>query len=259
MTLAQQLHPHPIDKSTLPSWLPGRVRIAQIALALLLLALLWHGREAIQSWLALLGDQEALRVLVGRAGLLGPLVLALLQFLQMLVAFVPGHVLTVAGGYLYGFPLGLALNLVLLVCIAQLLFLLARRAGRPLAVRLASPALLERLDGLIEREGFPILLVTYMLPFMPGDAMNLVAGLSSISAQRFLAASILGRLPGTILLTLVGAYGLQLPAWLYGIAGLLLLLPAAIWWGRRPSSPLRAFSAVSASPRCQRPDRWPEL
>jgi uncharacterized membrane protein YdjX (TVP38/TMEM64 family) len=63
--------------------------------------------------------------------------------------------------------------------------------------------------------------------------MNLVAGLSSISARRFLAASILGRLPGTVLLTLVGAYGLQVPIWLYGIAVLPLLLPAVIWLGRR--------------------------
>jgi uncharacterized membrane protein YdjX (TVP38/TMEM64 family) len=233
MTLAQQLRPHLIDKTTLPSWLPARARIAQIVLALAALALLWHWREPVRDLLALAGDQEALRVYVSRVGLLGPLVLALLQFIQMLVAFVPGHLLTVAGGYLYGFPLGLALNLVLLICIAQLLFLLARRAGRPLALRLASPALLERLDGMLEREGFPILLITYLLPFMPGDAMNLVAGLSSISARRFLAASILGRLPGTVLLTLVGAYGLQLPAWLYGIVVLPLVLPAVIWLGRR--------------------------
>jgi uncharacterized membrane protein YdjX (TVP38/TMEM64 family) len=173
--------------------------------------------------------------------------LALLQFIQMVVAFVPGHLLTVAGGYLYGFPIGLALNLVVLVTIAQVLFLLARRAGRPLVTRMASPALLARLDGIIEREGFPILLVTYMLPFMPGDAMNLVAGLSSISSQRFLAASVLGRLPGTILLTLVGSYGLQLPAWLYAIVVLLLLVPAAIWWVRRRSGRQQNMSDLSVT------------
>jgi uncharacterized membrane protein YdjX (TVP38/TMEM64 family) len=40
--------------------------------------------------------------------------------------------------------------------------------------------------------------------------MNFVAGLTGISGKRFLAANLLGRTPGAVMLTLIGSHGLSL-------------------------------------------------
>jgi uncharacterized membrane protein YdjX (TVP38/TMEM64 family) len=49
-----------------------------------------------------------------------------------------------------------------------------------------------------------------MLPIFPADVMNYVAGLSGLSNRHFFIANLLGRLPGVVLMTAVGAYGFQL-------------------------------------------------
>lgn len=240
MTAAQQLFPRPTQTGPVRRMpcLPGRARVIRVCLALAALVLLWCLRGPVLDVLALAQDQEALRVHVAAAGAWGPVLLALLQLVQMVVAFIPGQLLTMAGGYLYGFPLGLALNLALLIGLSQGLFLLSRRFGRPLATRLASPALLQRLDGVLEREGLPILVISFMLPFLPADAMNLVAGLSAMSPLRFLLASTVGRLPGAVLLTLVGAYGVQrLPLWACALTALLLAGTVAFWLRSRQLAP----------------------
>jgi uncharacterized membrane protein YdjX (TVP38/TMEM64 family) len=69
-----------------------------------------------------------------------------------------------------------------------------------------------------------------MLPIFPADVMNFVAGLSSISWRKFLAANFVGRLPGGILLTAPGANGLVLTipvVMLFTIAGLVMF---GGWW-----------------------------
>ena len=52
--------------------------------------------------------------------------------------------------------------------------------------------------------------ISFLLPIFPSDAMNFVAGLSGIDARRFLVANFLGRFPSAVMLTLIGAYGLDL-------------------------------------------------
>ena len=77
--------------------------------------------------------------------------------------------------------------------------------------RLVPASMLDRWNKIAERQGFSLFLISFLLPIFPCDVMNFVAGLSPISPWQFLAASLLGRLPGVALLTLVGSHGLELP------------------------------------------------
>ena len=137
------------------------------------------------------------------------MVLAIVQFIQILDAVIPGHVFLIAAGYVYGLPLGLLLNVVYIVAASQLAFSLARWAGRPLISRLVSNELLEKWYAIGEKQGFTFFTIAFILPVFPTDVMNFVAGLSGISPRKFLAANFLGRLPGAVILTLIGSHGLQ--------------------------------------------------
>jgi uncharacterized membrane protein YdjX (TVP38/TMEM64 family) len=201
-------------------------RFAFLLLAMLILWLLWRVREPVWTMMALVGDQAAVSAYLQSYGLWGPLVLAFAQLIQVIVAFIPGHVFLIAGGYVYGFVPGFILNMTAIVLASQLGFALARWFGRPVVERLVDENTLDRWYRLGEKQGFLFFTIAFVLPVFPSDAMNFVGGLTGISGARFLAASFLGRLPGAIMLTMIGAYGLEFSAttWTFIISAALVVL-----------------------------------
>ncbi len=169
---------------------------------------LWWG-PLLQS-LALLQDQQAISTQLRAYGAWGPLFLALAQWLQVLIAVIPGHVFLVAAGYVYGFPVGFILNFTFIVAASQFSYFLARFAGRPLVNRFVSPTKIDHWQQIAEKQGFTFFTIAFLLPVFPTDAMNFVAGLSGLSSRKFLAANAIGRLPSAIILTLIGSHGLEL-------------------------------------------------
>lgn len=172
----------------------------------------------------MVGDQAAVSAYLQSYGIWGPIVLILVQIVQVLAAFIPGHVFLIAAGYVYGFPLGFILNLASVVAASQLAYALARWAGRPFVSRLVSPELLHRWEGIAEEKGLPFFTIAFVLPMFPTDAMNFVAGLSGLSPRKFLAANILGRLPSAVILTLIGSHALKLSRTTWGLLAALVII-----------------------------------
>ena len=184
---------------------------------LLIIGLAW---QPLTNLVALLGDREAVIAYVQGCGVWGPVSLSLIQFLQVIIAVIPGQPFMVAAGWSYGFSGGLLINLGSTMVASQLAFALARRVGYPLVSRLVPASALARWMKMAERRGSTFFLIVYLVPIFPADTMNFVAGLSSISPRRFLVANSVGRLPWVILMTLVGSHGLELtPAVWAVIAG----------------------------------------
>lgn len=200
---------------------PGSPRRWATAVFIILLValLLWQVRDAVWELLSLVGDQEAASAALQAYGVWGPLALAVAQLLQVLIAFIPGHVFLIAAGYVYGFVPGFLLNITAIVAASQFAFALARWFGRPLVERLVAKDILDRWYRIGEKQGFLFFTIAFVLPVFPTDAMNFVGGLSGISGAKFLAANILGRLPSAIMLTLIGAYGLEFGPSTWAIIG----------------------------------------
>ena len=174
----------------------------------------------------LVSDREAVSAFLTQIGIAGPLLLGLILVLQVVVAAIPGHVLMISGGYVYGFGVAFFVNLVATVGGSQAAFLLARWAGRPVVERLAPADVLDKWNKVSEEKGLIFFLLAFMLPIFPADVMNYVAGMSSLSSSRFFIANLFGRLPGVLLLTAVGAYGFELSAW----GWLVILVVAAVMY-----------------------------
>ncbi len=196
------------------------IKGALALIALLIIGLAW---QPLTNLLALLRDREAVIAYVQGAGVWGPVFLSIVQFLQVIVAVIPGQPFMIAAGWTYGFTGGLLINLGSMVVASQLAFALARRVGYPLVNRMVPASALERWMKVAERQGTLFFFIIYLVPIFPADTMNFVAGLSSISPRRFLVANSVGRLPWAILMTLVGSHGLELtlmPEVWAGIAGI---------------------------------------
>ena len=183
------------------------------ALVILVLGgIYWLGHQQLADFLAFIADRERFSAYIHSFGLLGPVVLILLQIAQVLLAVFPGYASIVGAGYIYGLPLGYLLNLGSIVLASQLAFGIARYLGRPVVVRLAPAELIDRWDGVARRHGFPFFLTAFFLPIFPADTMNYVGGLTAISGKKFFVASLLGRAPACLFLTAMGAYSTELAA-----------------------------------------------
>lgn len=186
---------------------------------------LWWFRTPLLDCLSALRDQQAISSFVQKSGMFGPAILFGLLVAQVFLAVIPGHTLMIAGGYVYGFAQGALLTATSTILGSQLAFWLARRCGRDLVSRLASPTIIARWDRLADHQGGTFFFFTFVLPIFPSDLMCYIAGLGKISPWRFFVANVFGRLPCAIVLTLIGAYSLQLPLhiWLVVASGYILV------------------------------------
>jgi uncharacterized membrane protein YdjX (TVP38/TMEM64 family) len=179
---------------------------------------------------AFLADRERIQAWVEGFGAWAPAIVFGLEVAQVLLAPVPGQAIEAVSGYLFGPWLGLLYAFAGLVTGSLLAFGLARRFGRPLAVRLAGTDAVARLDELADRGGNLFFFLVWLFPFVPDDLACLAAGLTPMSAGRFLALMMVGRLPGFLFSVWVGAnLANTSPTW-WILLFLSLALAAAVLW-----------------------------
>jgi uncharacterized membrane protein YdjX (TVP38/TMEM64 family) len=144
----------------------------------------------------------------------------LLQLAQVLIAFIPGEVTGVAGGIALGFWRAMAIGTLGIATGSLIAFLLARKFGRPLVVRLAGGSVIDKYMDTVNRNSVWLLFAMFLLPFFPKDALSYVAGLTGIACPVFFIISFIGRLPGQVVSTLVGSGMISIPWWGWGIIAL---------------------------------------
>jgi uncharacterized membrane protein YdjX (TVP38/TMEM64 family) len=201
-----------------------------ILVALIATLVLW--RHPISAFLA---DPEKVRAWIQSLGAWGPLVIVLLQMSQTLLAPIPGQAIGAVSGYLYGPWLGTLYSMLGVALGSIILFLLARRFGRPLALRLISKSSMARLDELVERGGALFFFLLWLFPFTPDDLASLAAGLTCMRLRQFLLLMPLARLPGVFVSVWVGANVAGIPpAWWVVLFAAIALGAVALWrWGQQ--------------------------
>jgi uncharacterized membrane protein YdjX (TVP38/TMEM64 family) len=121
------------------------------------------------------------------------------------VLFIPGAVLTLGGGALYGVVWGF----VYAVFAATLGAILAFGIGRYLArgaicQQMRSHPHFQTLDAAVSQSGFKIVLLTRLSPILPFNLLNYAYGVTQVSFKDYVLGS-LGLVPGTLLYVYLGA------------------------------------------------------
>jgi len=146
---------------------------------------------------------------IGFINSFGPLSVVIfigLQILQVLIAPIPGEISGFIGGYLYGPVFGTFYSIIGLSIGSLLAFLLARWLGQPFVEKITSPATIQKYDYFIEHKGLPFIFILFFIPGFPKDILSYIIGLSRLKASTFIMICAVGRLTGTILLSLSGSY-----------------------------------------------------
>lgn len=169
------------------------------------LCLLAVGYLLLTDHLQWLLDPTAVRSFVADFGVFAPVVFVLVQAAQVIVAPIPGQVLALASGWLFGPVWGTVYSVLGAMLGSYVAFRLVRRFGRPFVERMVDEEWLTRFDSLSSSHGYTALFLVFLVPGIPDDAICLVAGTTQLDVRRMTLISGLGRLPGYFLLNLAGA------------------------------------------------------
>jgi uncharacterized membrane protein YdjX (TVP38/TMEM64 family) len=129
-----------------------------------------------------------------------------MQVLQVLVAPIPGEASGLIGGYLYGPVLGTIYSTIGLTIGSWIAFALARNFGLPLVEMAVKPEILQKYDYVMEHRGVLVSFILFMIPGFPKDYLCYIIGLSHMGTGTFIIISTMGRLFGTILLSVSGSF-----------------------------------------------------
>jgi uncharacterized membrane protein YdjX (TVP38/TMEM64 family) len=182
---------------------------------------LFMDRAALESYLDGLGHWAAVAIVAA-------------EIVQVIFSFVPGQIVGLAAGYLYGPWWGGLLCLLGLGIGTVSATYLGRVLGRPVVERMLGPEVLAQLARFAERGRLAIFLI-FLFPFLPDDAVCFVAGLLPYSLAEMFILALIGRAPGVWVSAWVGAQAEQLTlAHMAVVSGIGLLLALAAWRFQRP-------------------------
>ena len=115
----------------------------------------------------------------------------------------PRTAFTLAAGLLFGPALGILLAVVASTASAVIALLLVRAAGWQLS-RLVSHPRVDALDARLRERGWPAVLAMRLIPAVPFSAINYAAGASAVRLVPYTLATLVGLLPGTAAVVVLG-------------------------------------------------------
>ena len=133
------------------------------------------------------------------------------------VCLIPGLILTLAGGAIFGLARGVALVSAGSLLGASAAFFIGRTFAREWTQqRIAAWPRFRALDGALGERGFWIVLLTRLSPLFPFNLLNYAYGVTAVRPRDYIAASWLGMLPATVLYVYAGSAAANLAQALSG-------------------------------------------
>lgn len=139
---------------------------------------------------------------VKSAGPAGALILLVLEIVQVVVAFIPGEVVQMVAGMMYGPWLGTAI--IVLGCFLSMWFVyeMVHRLGQPFVESVVPTKYLDSFRR-FEQGGklTAIVFVLFLIPGLPKDVFTYLVPLTSMPKKEYLGVAMIARLPGIFMST----------------------------------------------------------
>jgi uncharacterized membrane protein YdjX (TVP38/TMEM64 family) len=176
---------------------------------------------------------------------LGPLapLLFIILYIVGAVLFVPGSILTIGAGVLFGVVRGSICVSIGATLGAIAAFLIGRYLAREwVRAQLEGNPRFAAIDKAVGREGWKIVLLTRLSPVFPFNLLNYGFGLTAVTLRDYALTTWIGITPGTVLYVYIGSLGGNLatagqshrtPAqWAFRIVGLAATVGVAVYASR---------------------------
>ena len=151
-----------------------------------------------------LTDKNKVCGLLQKMGAWGPPIFILAQAFEVLLPYWPLP-LEIAGGFLFGLPLGIFYSTIGLGLGSMTAFALGRWLERYWLSQVLPPQKLKRFRMLMKRQGTLTAFIIFPIPWVPKDIFCYLMGLTRMSLHYYLVAVTIARLPSTLILALQGS------------------------------------------------------
>ncbi len=139
------------------------------------------------------------------AGAWGPIIL-IAAYVAACVLFIPGAILTLGAGFLFGVIWGTVAVSIGSTLGATAAFLVGRTLLRQtIERRMAASPRFHAIDRAVGDEGFKIVLLLRLSPLFPFNLLNYAFGLTNVRLWQYVLASWIGMLPGTLMYVYLGS------------------------------------------------------
>ena len=153
-----------------------------------------------------LSDYDELVKTMRAGGIRGPLICIAVQYVQVVIFFIPGEVTQFAAGNLFGAWAGFLYSWIGIMLGSASAYGFSRLAGRPVIQKIIGKKRLEKIDNALDTgKGRKALFLMFLLPGVPKDSLSFGVGLTDFRIGEFIALSGLGRAPAILFSTLIGS------------------------------------------------------
>ena len=138
---------------------------------------------------------EAFRSYIDSFGVWGPIILTLIQLLQVVLPVLPGFLGCIVGAAQYGPLVGFLINYIGISAGSIIAYYLARRFGLQLVNKMISMKKYEKhIERINRSKSYAVLLfVAILLPLAPDDFMCYFSGLIDMSPKKFITIIVLAK------------------------------------------------------------------
>ena len=198
--------------------------------------------------------RELLRSALQWINSLGPWapVIFILVYMLACMLFIPGSLLTLGGGFLFGMWRGIIYVSIGATLGATCAFLAGRYLARDwVSKQIEKNEKFKAIDEAVAREGWKIVLLIRLSPVFPFNLLNYAFGITRVSLGAYFFASWIGMLPATVMYVYIGSLAGSFAAlgnnaghaltpleWTWYAAGLLATVAVTIYVTRLAKSAL---------------------
>lgn len=179
---------------------------------------------------------ETFREHVKSYGVWGPVLMIGMRALQVVVAIIPGEMLEVASGFVFGWFWGMVLCLTGTTLAVILIYLAVRKWGVKLVEAFFSREKILKYSFIQNEKKLNMLVfILFLIPGTPKDLLDYLVGLTPMKLSTFLLITTFARIPSVVSSTIVGSLaqdGRVLVAVITYSVTILISLGCILWYRR---------------------------
>ncbi|MBZ9685179.1 TVP38/TMEM64 family protein [Clostridium estertheticum] len=176
-----------------------------VVLSVFLLFFIYVGYEYYFKYSYIFKNPNILKEVIRSYGNFSILVFILMQVMQVVVFFIPGEFIQVAGGYIFGAFLGGIISLMGITLGSIIVYFISNNYGRPFVEKIILNKKVKFFKKILSAGSKKnVVFIFFLIPGIPKDAITYICGVSDISFKDFFIYSTLGRVPGIFISSYFG-------------------------------------------------------
>ncbi|NMM65445.1 TVP38/TMEM64 family protein [Clostridium sp. P21] len=177
-----------------------------VILMIIFMLLIYSAYEYYNKYFYMFKDPDKIKHIIMSYGKYSILAFFILQIIQVVAFFIPGEIVQIAGGYIYGTLGGSIISLLGITTGSMIVFGISHSLGKPLIDKVVSNKDANFFKRILNlgHINFMVFLL-YLIPGIPKDVLAYICGVSNVTFKNFIIYSTLGRVPGIFISAYFGA------------------------------------------------------